>query len=495
MFEYLAIVFSGPALLTIAIGTIAGVAIGGMPGLTATMAVGLLVPFTYTMDPTMGLMLLGGIYCGAMYGGSIPAILLNTPGTPAAVATAIEGYPMSKKGKAGLALKVSVIASFTGGMFSIMILLLFAPVLARQALAFGPAETFLLALMGLAGIISIADENSSLLKALIAGLLGMIIAVVGTDDMSGSQRYTMGLVELVDGVDFMPALIGLFSMIQMLELAGMQHHSVDTSALHRKQKSEPLPKGIGKHIALGSGTGTVIGILPGEGATIAAFISYNLSKRISKTKELFGKGNPEGIAAAESGNNGCVGGSLVPTLTLGIPGNSVAAALMGAFIIHGMIPGPDLFTEYANRTYPFIISMFVANGVFLLVGLSFAPYLARIALIPPALMVPVVSAFAVLGSYALNNSVFDVYLMIAFALGGLVIKKLGYSLEALILGLILGPIAEGGFTQGMIIGHGSPMIFFHSNIAKVMWVIILALLIPPLYSYYKMVRGGKPQAE
>jgi len=495
MFEYLAIVFSGPALLTIAIGTIAGVAIGGMPGLTATMAVGLLVPFTYTMDPTMGLMLLGGIYCGAMYGGSIPAILLNTPGTPAAVATAIEGYPMSRKGKAGLALKVSVIASFTGGMFSILILLLFAPVLARQALAFGPAETFLLALMGLAGIISIADENSSLLKALIAGLLGMIIAVVGTDDMSGSQRYTMGLVELVDGVDFMPALIGLFSMIQMLELAGMQHHSVDTSALHKKQKSEPLPKGIGKHIALGSGTGTVIGILPGEGATIAAFISYNLSKRISKTKELFGKGNPEGIAAAESGNNGCVGGSLVPTLTLGIPGNSVAAALMGAFIIHGMIPGPDLFTEYADRTYPFIISMFVANGVFLLVGLSFAPYLARIALIPPALMVPVVSAFAVLGSYALNNSVFDVYLMIAFALGGLVIKKLGYSLEALILGLILGPIAEGGFTQGMIIGHGSPMIFFHSNIAKVMWVIILALLIPPLYSYYKMIRGGKSQAE
>jgi putative tricarboxylic transport membrane protein len=495
MFEYLAIVFSGPALLTITIGTIAGVAIGGMPGLTATMAVGLLVPFTYTMDPTMGLMLLGGIYCGAMYGGSIPAILLNTPGTPAAVATAIEGYPMSRKGKAGLALKVSVIASFTGGMFSILILLLFAPVLARQALAFGPAETFLLALMGLAGIISIADENSSLLKALIAGLLGMIIAVVGTDDMSGSQRYTMGLVELVDGVDFMPALIGLFSMIQMLELAGMQHHSVDTSALHKKQKSEPLPKGIGKHIALGSGTGTVIGILPGEGATIAAFISYNLSKRISKTKELFGKGNPEGIAAAESGNNGCVGGSLVPTLTLGIPGNSVAAALMGAFIIHGMIPGPDLFTEYADRTYPFIISMFVANGVFLLVGLSFAPYLARIALIPPALMVPVVSAFAVLGSYALNNSVFDVYLMIAFALGGLLIKKLGYSLEALILGLILGPIAEGGFTQGMIIGHGSPMIFFHSNIAKVMWVIILALLIPPLYSYYKMIRGGKSQTE
>ncbi len=489
--EYLSIVFTFSSLLTIVIGTVAGVAIGGMPGLTATMAVGLLVPFTYTMDPTNGLMLLGGIYCGAMYGGSIPAILLNTPGTPAAVATAIEGYPMSKQGRGALALKTSVVASFVGGMFSVFILLLFAPFLARQALHFGPPENFLLALMGLAGIISIADENSSLVKALIAGLLGMIIAVIGTDDMSGSLRYTMGMIELIDGIDFMPALIGLFSMIQMLELAGTRTTGkIDTSFMDQVGKREPLPKGISKHIALGAGTGTFIGVLPGEGATIAAFISYNFSKRISKTKELFGKGNPEGIAAAEAGNNGCVGGSLVPTLTLGIPGNSVAAALMGAFIIHGMIPGPELFNEYADRTYPFIISMFVANGVFLMVGLAFAPYLARIALIPPAIMVPVVCAFAVLGSYALNNAIFDIYMMIAFALGGLVLKKLGFSLEALILGLILGPIAESGFSQGMIIGKGSPTIFFESSIAKVMWVIIMLLLIPPLISYYRLIRGS-----
>ncbi len=487
MLEYLQIVFGFQSLVTIFIGTVAGVAIGGMPGLTATMAVGLLVPFTYTMDPTAGLMLLGGIYCGAMYGGSIPAILLNTPGTPAAVATAIEGYPMSRQGRGGLALKVSVIASFCGGTFSAFVLLLFAPFLARQALAFGPAETFLLALMGLAGIVSIADENTSLIKTLIAGVLGMVIAIIGTDDMSGSLRYTMGYVELVDGINFMPALIGLFSMIQMLELAGQRHHKIDTTALKRRQKSEPLPAGIARPIALGAGTGTVIGILPGEGATIAAFISYNISKRMSKMKELFGNGNPEGIAAAEAGNNGCVGGSLVPTITLGIPGNSVAAALMGAFIIHGMIPGPDLFTDYAAHTYPFILSLFVANAVFLVVGLVFAPYLARIALVPPALMVPVVSAFAVLGSYALNGSVFDVYLMIAFALGGLVLKKLGYSLEALILGLILGPIAEGGFTQGMIIGHGSPLVFFESTIAKVMWGLIALLLLPPLHAYWKHV--------
>ena len=484
--DYIAIVLAPASLLAIVIGTVAGVVIGAMPGLTATMAVGLLVPFTYTMDPVLGLMLLGGIYAGAMYGGSIPAILLNTPGTPAAVATSLEGYPMTRQGRGRLALKVSVIASFVGGMTSALVLLMFAPLLAKQALAFGPAETFLLALMGLAGIVSIADEDTSLIKALLAGILGMMIAVIGTDAMSGSLRYTFGSVNLIDGIDFMPALIGLFSMIQMLDIAGQRHETtIDASALAKTQKSEPMPKGIGRYIALGSGTGTVVGILPGEGATIAAFLSYNFAKRIAGVKAKFGKGAPEGIAAAEAGNNGCVGGSLVPTLTLGIPGNSVAAALMGAFIIHGMIPGPDLFSIHADKTYPFIYSLFIANAVFLIVGISVAPYLARIALIPPAIMVPVISAFAVLGSYALNQSVFDVYLMIGFAFFGLILKKIGYSLEALILGLILGPIAEGGFSQGMIIGKGSPAIFFESNIAKVMWVIILGLLTPPLVAHVR----------
>lgn len=479
--DYIAILLAPASLLAIVTGTVAGVVIGAMPGLTATMAVGLLVPFTYTMDPVLGLMLLGGIYAGAMYGGSIPAILLNTPGTPAAVATALDGYPMTRQGRGRLALKVSVIASFMGGMLSAVVLLMFAPLLAKQALAFGPAETFLLALMGLAGIVSIADEDTSLLKALLAGILGMMIAVIGTDAMSGSLRYTFGSVNLIDGIDFMPALIGLFSMIQMLNIAGQRHEAtIDSSILKKAQTSEPMPKGISRYMALGSGTGTVVGILPGEGATIAAFLSYNFAKRLAGVKAKFGKGAPEGIAAAEAGNNGCVGGSLVPTLTLGIPGNSVAAALMGAFIIHGMIPGPDLFTVHADKTYPFIYSLFIANAVFLVVGITVAPYLARIALIPPAIMVPVISAFAVLGSYALNQSVFDVYMMIAFAFFGLILKKLGYSLEALILGLILGPIAEGGFSQGMIIGKGSPTIFFQSNIAKVMWIIILALLTPPL---------------
>lgn len=495
MTEYLATVFTPTALLTIIIGTVAGVVVGAMPGLTATMAVGLLVPFTYTMDPVLGLMLLGGIYAGAMYGGSIPAILLNTPGTPAAVATAIEGYAMSRQGRGRLALKTSVIASFIGGIFSAVILLMFAPFLAKQALQFGPAETFLLALMGLTGIVSIADADTSLTKALIAGLLGMMIAIIGTDPMSGSLRYTMGLTDLIDGIDFMPALIGLFAVIQILEIAGQRTTmAIDVSVPDQAQKSEPMPKGIYKYIALGSFIGTLVGILPGEGATIAAFLSYNFAKRMAGAKAMFGKGAPEGVAAAESGNNGCVGGSLVPTLTLGIPGNSVAAALMGAFIIHGMIPGPELFTVYADKTYPFIYSLFLANVVFLIAGISVAPYLARIALVPPALMVPVVGVLAILGSYALNQSVFDVYLMIGFAFFGLILKKLGYSLEALILGLILGPIAENGFSQGMIIGQGSAWIFVASPIAKVMWVIIALLLLPPLITHARRILNATRRA-
>ncbi len=320
--------FTPLSLLAIFIGTTSGVIVGGMPGLTATMAVALLIPITFALEPLTGLLLMGGVYCGAMYGGSIPAILLRTPGTPAAVATAMEGYPMTQNGRGGLALKVSVVASFTGGIFSTFVLLLIAPLLATFALTFGPPEYFLLAILGLAGIVSMADDENRLVKALISGLLGLILAVIGTDPMSGMLRYTMGLTDLFDGVAFMPALIGMFSISQMLELTGAESIVADTSKITRI-KSEPLPKGIFKPIGLGSLVGTIVGILPGEGATIAAFLSYNIARRRSKNPKLYGKGNPEGIAAAEAGNNGCVGGSLVPTLTLGIPGNSVAAALLG----------------------------------------------------------------------------------------------------------------------------------------------------------------------
>ncbi|VVS95546.1 tripartite tricarboxylate transporter permease [Desulfoluna spongiiphila] len=478
------------SLLAVFIGTVSGVLVGGMPGLTATMAVALLIPVTFALEPLTGLLLMGGVYCGAMYGGSIPAILLRTPGTPAAVATAMEGYPMTQKGKGGLALKVSVISSFVGGTFSAFVLLLVAPILAKFALSFGPPEYFLLALVGLAGIVSMADDQSSLVKALISGLIGLILAVVGTDPMSGMLRYTMNNPDLFDGIAFMPALIGLFSISQMLELTGSGSIVADTSVI-TKIKREPMPKGLGKYIGTGSLVGTIVGILPGEGATIAAFLSYNVARQRSKNKELFGKGNPEGIAAAEAGNNGCVGGSLIPTLTLGIPGNSVAAALLGGLLVHGLIPGPELFTKYGVMTYAFILSLFLANVVFLIMGLLMAPHFARISLTPTGLLIPVVCLFSVLGSYAMNNSVFDIYVALACGIVAVILHKTGFSLGALILGLILGPIAESGFAQALIMGHGDYRIFFNRPQAMALWFIIFLLLIPPAYQAIKRHREKK----
>lgn len=492
IFQALQELFTPVSLLSIFIGTTSGVIVGGMPGLTATMAVALLIPVTFALEPLTGLLLMGGVYCGAMYGGSIPAILLRTPGTPAAVATAIEGYPMTQQGHGGLALKVSVIASFTGGIFSAFVLLLLAPILATFALTFGPPEYFLLAILGLAGIVSMADDENRLVKALISGLLGLVLAVIGTDPISGMLRYTMGLTDLFDGVAFMPALIGMFSISQMLELTGSKSVITDTSQV-AKVKREPLPKGISKPIWLGSIVGTIIGILPGEGATIAAFVSYNVARRRSKKPELFGKGSPEGIAAAEAGNNGCVGGSLVPTLTLGIPGNSVAAALLGGLLIHGLIPGPELFTKYGVMTYAFILSLFIANVVFLLLGLFMAPYFARISLTPLPILIPVVCLFSVLGSYAMNNSILDIFVALLFGLAAILLQKSGFSLGALILGLILGPIAETGFAQALIIGHGSYSIFFNRPQALALWAIILLLLGTPVLQIYKHHRRKKGQ--
>ncbi|GAB6051496.1 tripartite tricarboxylate transporter permease [Magnetospira thiophila] len=490
LFEALQALFTPTSLLAVFIGTTSGVMVGGMPGLTATMAVALLIPVTFSLEPLTGLLLMGGVYCGAMYGGSIPAILLRTPGTPAAVATAMEGYPMTEQGRGGLALKVSVVSSFVGGVFSTFVLLLIAPALAIFALTFGPPEYFLLAILGLAGIVSMTDDENRLIKALISGLFGLIIAVIGTDPISGMLRYTAGETDLFDGVAFMPALIGLFSIAQMLELTASKSIVPDTSLI-TKIKREPLPKGIGKPMGLGAVVGTIVGILPGEGATIAAFMSYNIARRRSKHPELFGKGSPEGIAAAEAGNNGCVGGSLVPTLTLGIPGNSVAAALLGGLLIHGLIPGPELFTKHGVTTYAFILSLFVANVTFLLLGLFMAPYFARISLTPIPLLIPVVCLFSVLGSYAMNNSIFDVFIALSCGIVGIVLRKAGFSLGALILGLILGPIAETGFAQALIMSKGSYLIFFTRPQGLAIWAIILLLLVPPIMSIYKQSRQPK----
>ena len=474
-FEYLSILFTIPNLIAIFMGTFLGTMMGAMPGLTGTLAVAILIPTTFTMDPVMGLAMMGGSYSGSMYGGSIAAILMATPGTPAALATSFEGYPLTRKGRAGIALKVSAVASFWGGTVSAAVLLVFAPILAYFALNFGPPEYFLLAVMGLASIVMFAKGN--MIKGLLSGFIGLAISLIGTDPISGSLRYTFGFLELYEGLDFMAPLIGMFSIAQMLLLAGEKTIVKTTGNEKAVIKKEKMPKGLGKPMALGSLMGTGIGILPGAGATISAFLAYQAQRQMSKKKHEFGNGSLEGIAAAESSNNGVTGGSLIPLLTLGIPGNTTSAALMGGLIIKGLIPGPELFTRFAGVTYPFILSLFVANVVFLLLGLYFAPQLAKVSLIPTSLLIPVVCMFSVIGTYAIQNSLFDVGVMIVFAMLGYFLNKYGYSLGALVLGLILGPIAEKGFAQGILLGGGSPAIFFTRPTSIVLIILTVILLV------------------
>ena len=475
IFHYMEVLFTFQNMIAIMAGTTLGTLMGAMPGLTATLAVAILIPTTFSMDPVMGLAMMGGSYSGSMYGGSISSILMSTPGTPAALATSFEGYPLTRQGRAGIALKVSVIASFWGGVISTVVLLIFAPILAYFALNFGPPEYFLLAVMGLASIVMFAKGN--MVKGLLSGFIGLAISLIGTDPISGSLRYTGGFLQLYEGLDFMAPLIGMFSIAQMLNLSSEKTIIKSKGPNKAIIKKEKMPKGLARPMAMGSLMGTGIGILPGAGATISAFLAYQVQRQISTKKHEYGNGSLEGIAAAESSNNGCTGGSLVPLLTLGIPGNTTSAALMGGLIIQGLIPGPELFTRFASVTYPFILSLFVANVVFLLLGLFFAPQFAKVSLIPTSLLIPVVCMFSVIGTYAIQNSLFDVGVMIIFAVMGYFFSKYGFSLGAMVLGLILGPIAERGFAQGILMGGGSYAIFFTRPTCIVLIVLTIVLII------------------
>jgi putative tricarboxylic transport membrane protein len=324
-----------------------------------------------------------------------------------------------------------------------------------------------------------------MVKGLISGFLGLVLATVGMDPISGFMRFTFDIVDLYDGIPFMPALIGLFSVSQSLDLTAETHIVEDLSDTIASIKRSRLPRGLGPTIAKGSIIGTIVGMLPGAGATISAFISYNFAKQSSRDSDTFGKGNPKGVAASESANNGCVGGSLIPLLTLGIPGNSVAAALMGGLLIQGLIPGPELFSKYGAMTYGFILSLFIANIIFLVLGIYLAPYFAKVTMTPNALLIPGIAILSVIGSYAINNNMFDVWLMIGFGAVGYFLEKGGFSTGALVLGLILGPIAELGFGQSLIMAAGSPMIFFERPLCMLLWAITILLMVPAFSGHLK----------
>ncbi len=468
-------------LIASVLSVIVGIAVGSLPGLSAAMGVALLIPITFGMPPETALIALAGVYVGAMFGGSISAILLHTPGTSSAAATAIDGYPMTLKGEAGKAIAAASWASFIGGIISAVALYTLSPLLAKLALQFGPTEYFWLSIFGLTIIAGVSSK--SMLKGLISGALGLVLSTIGMDPMLGTQRFIFGSNSLLDGLPFTATLIGLFSMSQVLMLAEKKikerreaEEVEDNISLTKDELKRILP------ITAWSGIiGTVSGILPGAGGTIASFIGYNEAKRFTRPeyKDKFGTGIIEGVAGPESANNAVTGGSLIPTLTLGIPGNSVTAILLGGLIIQGLRPGPDLFTAHGKITYTFFAGFVVVNIFMLILGQLGVKYFAKIGNISDSILIPVIFTLSVIGSYSIANNMTDVWVMFIFGLVGYMVNKLELNSAAIVLALILGPIGEQGLRRTLIMNKGNVFSLFNSVISLVLIAIsVLSLLTP-----------------
>lgn len=461
MLEALSSVLTIEGFLTILIGVSAGLLIGSLPGLTATMALAVLLPFTFSMAPLQGLMALGAVYMGSIYGGAFTAILINTPGTPSSIATTFDGYPMAREGRVFEALAAATIASVIGGLVGVTFLLLLAPPLARWAVVFGPSEMFWVAMLGLTLVASLS--GGSLLKGLIAGCIGMLLSTVGVSPVGGETRFTFGFPPLQGGIELIVALIGLFVIPELLSMAGEGRSKISKSGEFGKAKVGILQ--VARHI-LGKPLniirscliGQVIAIIPGAGGNVTSLVAYNEAKRFSKDPQSFGKGNIDGVVASESSNNVMVAGSMIPLLTLGIPGAPPDAIILGVLLMHGLRPGLELFTESGVLTNGFILSMGFAAILLLPVGLLGARLIHKVVIKTPYyFMVPAIAMVTILGTFALRNSLLDVGIMITMGIAGYVLRLIGIHAAPIVLGLILGGIAEQGYVQTMLAAVVDPI--------------------------------------
>ena len=449
---YFGEVFQPVSFGLLLIGTIGGLILGATPGLSPTMAVALLIPFTFHLQPAQGLILLGAAYTSTVAGGAVSAILLKIPGAPANIATTLDGHTMAKKGEGKRALQLSFLASLFGGIFGVLLLIFLTPVLAKWALAFGPSESFWIAILGVTIIGTLG--GGSVIKGLLAGCIGLWLSTVGFDDILGTQRFIFHS-SLSGGINIIPALIGLFAIPQVISMfaKGRQCQDIDVMEVRSHPIMDSIREVLGRTRALGIGSavGSIIGLIPGVGGQIAGLVAYDQSKNFSSDREKFGTGHSEGIIAAESANNAMVGPSLVPLLTLSIPGSPTAAVLLGGLIIHGIFPGPNIFKLHPEVVWPFINSMLIGQVLMCVFGLMIAGYAARIARVPPNVMAAIVLALAVFGSYSVQTSMNDVFVMMVLGVGMFFLERYGYSAAPLVLGLILGPIAEGSFVEGSMI--------------------------------------------
>ena len=476
------VVLGWKPLTVIVVGVLVGILVGAMPGLSPSTGVALLVPFSYTMAPESALVLLVSIYLASNYGGSITAVLINTPGTPAAAATAIDGYPMTLKGEAGKGLGMSLIASTIGGIVGVIILILFAVPLAELAIRFHPADYFALAIFGLTTVGSLG--TGSVPKAMLAVLVGLLINTIGIDPLSGISRFTFRVDPLYDGFNIIPALIGLFALSVIFQ--AIEDGSVGRRIIHSVSGAFPTLAETWKvkaTIVRSSVLGTVIGIFPGAGSTIASFISYGLAKRTSKVPETFGKGAMEGVAASEAANSSSVGGALVPLLALGIPGSATDAVLMGAMQLHDITPGPMLFQTNPEIVYGIFAALIIANVVMLGLGVFGVRVFAKVAEIPPGVLYPVIVAIALIGSFAVRNSMFDVGACFVFGVIGWLFKRYGFPVAPVVLGMVLGKMVEENFRRAVMMGGND--VFITEPLSLTMLVIAALLFIVPIYRIHR----------
>ncbi len=474
-----------PSLLVLLFAaTLGGVIIGALPGLNATTGAALLLPFTITMDPIPAIAILTTIYCAATFAGAITAILINTPGTSASATTCLDGFPMAQRGEAGRALGMATVSSTIGGIISVVCLMLAAPLMARMAYNFAPPEYFALTVFGISMLATIGDGTP--MKNIIAGALGVLLATVGKDLLTTVERFTFGFNELSEGIGFVPVMIGIFGISELLvqaERLNMDHKLIQMKAIKLPSREDYLK--VWKTILRSSGIGTFIGILPAEGATVASMIGYNEARRWSKTPEKFGKGAIEGIAGSEAANNSATGGAMVPTLALGIPGSPTAAVILAGLMVHGLQPGPTMFTEQAEFAYAIFWAMLLVNVMFIFVGLFGAKIFARVTFVPVQILWPIVFTFSIVGAYALDQSMLDVYIALASGVIGYFMRRFGYSVVPLAIGLILGGMLEKRLGQSLIMLDDQWWLMFTRPLSLLFFVLtILALFGPYLWRLF-----------
>ncbi len=468
--------------MAMVIGTIAGIIIGALPGLNVTAGIAILIPMTFGMEPLFALGLIAGIFNGSSYSNAIPAILINVPGTPAAVATTYDGYPMAQQGKAADALRIACYASAIGAILSAFALITIAPPLAQITLLFGPPEYFWLSMLGLSSVAVLLGSDP--VKGIIAAAIGMLLATVGIDQITGAIRFSFGYWELADGLPTVVILTGLFAFSRVLmmaedqKLTGVSKEDLEFSG---QSSARNLMRGMGMTLGRSSLIGIIVGILPGVGGNAAALLAYNEEKRSAKDPESYGKGNPKGVAAAEAGNSSDNSASLIPTLTLGIPGNAIAAIIMGALMVHGLQPGPSLFREAPDVVYGFMIQMLItALMLFVLGGMVATRFFSQVLRLPGVILVPLIVALMTIGIYTSSYEILHLYMAIGFGLIGYAMIKLDFPVAPFVLGLILGGVAEFNLRVALRASRGELDYLYQSTVSKILIALLAVIMVTAL---------------